>query len=80
MSQVEFDEQNIDSYRSYDQPKGVMIKIVESFGVPEEYVNFVLVGLAVVIFIIAGLVFYKFNANPGPVLPSNANSTVPGVI
>ena len=83
MAQVEFDEQNTDLYQTgYEEAKGAMIKLVESFGVPEEYVNFVLIGVAVVIFIISGLVFYKSTASPRPVLPPSAgpNTSVPGAL
>ena len=60
MSQVEFDEQNLDSYTtSYTNKKSFIVGLVEKLGVPEEYVNYVLVAIAICIFALSIFIFLK---------------------
>jgi hypothetical protein len=56
---LSFEEQRT-QYSSYTGPKGMVGFLVKKCGVRDESVaNLILIGIAVVIFALAGLVFYQ---------------------
>lgn len=56
---LSFDEQRT-QYSSYTGPKGMVGFLVKKCGVRDESVaNLILIGVAIIIFALAGLVFYK---------------------
>jgi len=63
---IQFDEDNIGySYnrqKFYTREKSKLSKFVENFGVSEEYVNYVLVGI-VIISIILSVLFFKISVS-----------------
>ncbi len=61
MSDVQFDEQDL---ASYTQPrkigeKSTLVKFVEKMGVPEEYVNYVFIGVVSVCIFFAVLIVIR---------------------
>ncbi len=56
---VSFDE-NRTSFRSYSEPKGMVGFLIKKCGVQDESnANIILVVFAIIIFIVAGFVFYS---------------------
>ena len=75
MGQVEFDEQNLDSYSigvGDSEDKSFMVKMIERLGVPSEYVNFALIGV-IIIFLSLSIYFFFFGGTTKtlPIPPSN---------
>ena len=69
-NEVQFDEQTT-GFSRRDLPveqKSKMAKLFQGMGVPEEYVSYVMIGVAIVVFIIAGFILFK---------PSGGNKHLP---
>ena len=59
-NEVQFEDQNVDFHRNARVvQKSTMVKLFEKMGVPEEYVSVVMIGVAVVFFVIAGFILFK---------------------
>ena len=59
-NEVQFEDQNVDFHRNARVvQKSTMVKLFEKMGVPEEYVSVVMIGVAVVFFVISVFVFVK---------------------
>ena len=57
-NEVQFEDQNVDFHRNARVvQKSTMVKLFEKMGVPEEYVSVVMIGVAVMFFVITILVF-----------------------
>ncbi len=71
MSHVEFDEQNIGLYKkqTYVEQKSTMFRFVEKVGIPEKYVNAVLIVVCIVLLGMAGILFFKYNGTGSPKNP-----------
>ena len=62
MTQVEFDEPGFESYNpsNHGEEKSVIVRLVEKIGVPPEYVNYFMIGLAILFFILTFIVVFLF--------------------
>ena len=79
-NEVQFEDQNVDFHRNARVvQKSTMVKLFEKMGVPEEYVGVVMIGVAVVFFVIAGFILFSSSAQktsiPQPVLDAMKNGT-----
>ena len=80
-NEVQFEDQNVDFHRNARVvQKSTMVKLFEKMGVPEEYVSVVMIGVAVMFFVIAGFILFSNTSGqktsiPQPVLNAMKNGT-----
>ena len=76
---VQFDEQNTEQYRlsrNVDTQKSAMVRLFVSLGVPEKYVNYAMILIAIIFFAISIFIFIR---PPGSVGSTNQNN-IPGTV
>ena len=63
-NEVQFEDQNVDFHRNARVvQKSTMVKLFEKMGVPEEYVSVVMIGVAVVFFVLSVFVIFRSSKN-----------------
>ncbi len=76
MGQVEFDEENLDSYKStrYTEIKSVIVRFVEKLGVPEQYVNVTLISIGLISLAMSIFVLTRSSESSGKPIPIDKNA------
>ena len=69
MPPVEFDEEQR-SYGIKTDHKSVMESFLEKLGVPEKYITYFLIGVAIVLIVITIFIFISSSKRPKPIVPS----------